>query len=813
MSLDACIPELVAKGALDREQADYVQQLYTKLRARQRETFGKYAADAAAGYQAVDQISEAVRQQRRQVLLDVSVKKSALEAAAKYRGRAGKFDFGRAIEALFVKDDRAPYANLEYREVRRRKQALATINGVLERHGRNVVGMSKDSAGMRDILRELRGEATGNQAAAELADAVRQMQDLQLAQFNAAGGNVARLENRGVAQAYDSAKVARVLIDEFKTDMKQHLAPERMIDKTTGEAPTPAALDEMLDEIYLNIRTEGAGKREEGAFGGMKLANTRQEHRFLIYKSADDWLAIADKYGNANVFDAIMGEVHSMSRDIAAMEVLGPNPAATVRWLKDVVMNKALLEHGAGSDAVKRAMGSAARIDNYWSVVSGAANRGERNALRLVGGALRSHQVASKLGSAVVTAVPADLATTTLTKAFNGIPAVSTGLDYLRYLALPENRAQAARFGFVADEVGAAFSEQARLFGAEMTGEFQARLAEGVMRLSGMKLHTDAARMAFSMETLAHITDELGARSWQQLEPRFRGMFERHGISEADWRAMQAAPLVEGGGAQWFHPDRLDDEGLADRLMEMIYTEQDMAVVTPGVRARAAVAGFGRPGTWQGELARTLFQFKSFPLTIMMDHGARMMALQGGWNKAMYGGGFLLSATMAGWMALEVKAILKGQDPRPLNVKTLLASLQQGGGLGIYGDFLFNTQNRAGQGLSQTVLGPSATTIDAVSSMLVGTPLLQAEGEKVDYDRQLVRLLRSETPGGSLWYARLAWDRIILDQWQAAADPNYYRSWRAMEKRARDMGTEYYWQPGETTPERLPDLANLGGTP
>jgi hypothetical protein len=143
----------------------------------------------------------------------------------------------------------------------------------------------------------------------------------------------------------------------------------------------------------------------------------------------------------------------------------------------------------------------------------------------------------------------------------------------------------------------------------------------------------------------------------------------------------------------------------------------------------------------------------------------------------------------------------------------MLAALQQGGGLGIYGDFLFGAQNRGGQGLGETLLGPSATTVSGVAGLVVGAPLLQAEGEKVDYDRQLVKLLRSETPGGSLWYARLAWDRIILDQWQAAADPAYFRSWRAMERRAHDLGTQYWWEPGDMTPDRPPELSNMGGNP
>jgi hypothetical protein len=288
-------------------------------------------------------------------------------------------------------------------------------------------------------------------------------------------------------------------------------------------------------------------------------------------------------------------------------------------------------------------------------------------------------------------------------------------------------------------------------------------------------------------------------------------MFDRYGIDEAGWDALRATPLADAGdGSLWIHPDNISNRTLADRVMEMTYSETDLAVVTAGLKARAALAGVGRRGTWQGEVARALFQFKAFPISTLYLHGARMLALDSGFSKAKYGAAFLAAATGAGWLSLEAKALLKGEDPRPLTMRTLVASMQQGGGLGIYGDFLFSTSARSGQGLSSTLLGPSASTVDAVSGLIFGAPLLQSEGEKVDYDTQLIRLLRSETPGSSLWYARLAFDRLILDQWQAMADPHYYASWRRMETAGQQQGTGYWWKPGELSPDRAPDFSNAG---
>lgn len=327
------------------------------------------------------------------------------------------------------------------------------------------------------------------------------------------------------------------------------------------------------------------------------------------------------------------------------------------------------------------------------------------------------------------------------------------------------------------------------------------------MRASGLSLVTDAARRAFVAESWSQIT-ALRAKGWDALSPRFREMFTRYGIGEAEWDKLRASPLKDMGGAPWILPESVADAGLADRVAEMIYSEMDMAVIMPIARVQAAMNSMPKRGTVIGEVGRLLFQFKTFPVTALYLHGSRMLA-QKGFNKAVYSAGFLGLTAVAGYASLQSKEVSKGREPKPMSAETLFASIAQGGGLGIYGDFLFASTNRFGKSASETVLGPSASTIDAVSGLVTGAPLLAAEGEETDYDKQLVRMLRSETPGvGSLWYARLAYDRLILDQWQQEADPRYMQSWNMLERRAVDRGQDYWWGPGMTSPDGAPNLAN-----
>ncbi len=65
----------------------------------------------------------------------------------------------------------------------------------------------------------------------------------------------------------------------------------------------------------------------------------------------------------------------------------------------------------------------------------------------------------------------------------------------------------------------------------------------------------------------------------------------------------------------------------------------------------------------------------------------------------------------------------------------------------------------------------------------------------------------------SVWYARLAMERLVFDELEAAIDPNAARSFRMIEQSARrDYQQRFFWKPGTRAPQRLPEMgAALGG--
>ncbi len=171
---------------------------------------------------------------------------------------------------------------------------------------------------------------------------------------------------------------------------------------------------------------------------------------------------------------------------------------------------------------------------------------------------------------------------------------------------------------------------------------------------------------------------------------------------------------------------------------------------------------------------------------------------------------------MVGALGEQLSQISKGRDPLNMeDPKFWAKSAMRGGGIGLFGDFLFADQNRYGGGIVNSLAGPVlGSQVPAALKLTLGNiQELAAEGEARNAGRELSRFVEANMPGRSLWYARLAMERLIFDELEAAIDPKAAKSFRMIEQRARrDYGQRFFWRPGRPVPDRGPDLeAAVGG--
>jgi len=168
---------------------------------------------------------------------------------------------------------------------------------------------------------------------------------------------------------------------------------------------------------------------------------------------------------------------------------------------------------------------------------------------------------------------------------------------------------------------------------------------------------------------------------------------------------------------------------------------------------------------------------------------------------------------LMGALALQLKEMAKGRDPRPMEGPEFWgAAFMQGGGLGIYGDFLFSDLNRFDRGLSETIAGPVVGFANDVRKLTIGNIIEAAQGEDTKIASEMISFAQRYTPGASLWYARLGLERMLFDQMKLWADPKAKQKMRNTKRKyAREYGQDYWWSPGKMQPTRGPDVGKMFG--
>lgn len=817
MSLEACLPGLEADGKLSPEQAANARELYDELVAEHVRTGSPEAAAALASEGVLAALERQVT--RKQFLAGRTIRARQRIAAdiggygdGRDGGGGGPID-PRAGPALLDHDPRARFSNVEGRRKAILGQAHRRIDAILAQHSTNLFGKVRDKAGLADLVREAFGEATGNRSAKDLAGAWRESAEMLRRRFNRAGGDVGYRADWGLPQSHDWKAVRKAGFEAWRDFTLPMLAPERMIDTRTGLPFTAQSLELALRDVWETIRTNGWSKRTPGGSAGVKsIANRRSDARFLVFKSADDWMAYAEQFGHGTAYDAMMGHIEGMARDTAAMEVLGPNPNATIDWLKGTLEESAAKDASPDARGVQDATAATRKIDDLWNEYTGAnLEVGNERVAKFMSG-VRAFQTSTKLGSALLSAT-SDFVFQNARRGFNGLGQASQLPQYLKLMkpGSIEDQKLAVRRGLIAEEWASRTAGQSRYLMEELVSQRARRLAEGVLRLSLLSRHTQAMRWVYGMETLATYTEAAG-KSLDELHPKLRGALDRYGIDAKDWDALRSAPMDTDRGVEWISPHNLEDQELASRFMEMIHEETDIAVPTADLGTRAMLNTLGRRGTAVGEIARSVFLFKSFGVSVILRQAGEIMAMQRP-RAVRYAGGMIIGTTLAGALAIQLKAIAAGKDPRPMDDAPHIydeqgeldpnggfwgAAMLQGGGFGIFGDFFFASTNRQGGGLAATIAGPLAGDIQTVTNAALSK----------HRERAVIRAAKGFIPGNNLWYTRLAFDRLVADQIQQAIDPEYDQSWQRLDRYAAEQGTSFYWRPGAAAPERAPDFAN-----
>lgn len=815
---EKCVQDAVAQGRLSQAMA-------ARVIARVDQLLAKGLDEAQAMRQAARDVVEAAAEKQRQMM-----KRIVLAARNVALAESHPKGFAAGVRALLARDLHgvATYSNVEARQRAVRGLAHARLVDFLDRYRAKYLGLWQDTAGIERFVRALYGDSNNAEAQA-LARAWDDTVEMLRQRFIAAGGSrfTAREEWR-LPQQWDAQKLRAAGRDAYLAWMHEQLAAGRLRirDYETGLDANPLRQAEIIARAYDRITTDGLVDLVPGRVETSRiLADRHAQTRAFEWTSADAYLEFTERFGvgKARLYDLLNGHIDAMARDIALLEVLGPNPEWMVRYLRDEARKRL-------RDTPDRANRAAWLIDSTWHWVSGTANTPVNEWVATAARELRGWLTAAQLGSAFLSSA-SDFATMRQVAAWNGTSFARVLRRYLRLMnpADPADRRLAVRTGLIA-EAWAQRAAGAMRYHADIVGlGLGTRVADTVMRASLLAPHTQAGRWAVALELLATAGEQAGRR-WDELPVALRRGLAGYGIGPAEWDIARTTAVVREGGLTLLSPEALARTAdpatpggrerleLASRLLEWAQSEARLALPEVGAAERALTLAQTRPGTFTGELLRSAMQFKSFPIAVMLMHLGRALNAARAGDHGRYLASFPIGMTAAGALAMQMRQIAQGRDPRDMtDWRFWAAAYVQGGGAGIVGDFLYAPIARTDQDFYAFMFGGPMDGLVSDVAKVAGLNLSALDDERREraLGADLARLARRYTPGTSLWYSRLATDRLLWDALQDYVDPEAPRRWRQIERRwLRETGQEFWWAPGEAVPRRAPrPAAAVGGAP
>jgi hypothetical protein len=579
---------------------------------------------------------------------------------------------------------------------------------------------------------------------------------------------------------------------------------------------------------------------------GNKAKSVSQE-RVLHFKKYR-WFDYNAKYGRGTLLEEMAHGLELSARNTALMRTWGTNPEAmfeaTRRDLAEQITQDAAMTPKQKAKQVASVQGFWSR--NFFDQVNGTANAGGNPTWARRMANVRSWIAMSKLGGVVLSAFP-DIGNKASLARHNGVSyfeGLGNGVTSLVRGKGPVEREMMLDHvrGFseaVAGSIFNRFSADSGLSGG------MSRAMRAYFKLNLMTFWDNAQRDGWS-DFMARNMGSQTRGEFGALDKRLQTTLRGYGITEREWAVLRKAPRADptsSAGGRLLTPDMLDDlpdeafadyakpavdatretdafkklsaEDQAKRLeartareiknarrdvkerLSAYYADQIRQSTTrPGARERALVTLGTVAGTPMGEAARFLMQFKAFGIGMLTQHIMREWVR--GARPDIAGLAYLIIGTSSlGYLSMTAKELIAGKNPRDITnpdnwPRIIGAAMAQGGGLGIYGDFLFGEYNRFGQSGLATLGGPAIGTAEDIGRLYSDTTDWIKGDRTTAPLAESMRLVKDNVPFANLFWARLALDQMIFNQLQEAMNPGYLRR---VERRVKEQNGQTYWLP------------------
>lgn len=827
MSLRDCAGAVAKELGLSKTEVDEIVERLQDFQKRQQAEGRLDNAETEIGTYALDQGNMAkmeAQRQRKHAALNVLIRKRMQDQIDSLVASGRRPD--QAITDYMVGSVRGmdnARKSTAARRIALESQWLEGLWRKIDDERPHIMKLRNNKTFLDDVVREMSEireggniGRTGNDDAKWLANHFATILEEARVRMNDAGAFVGKLEGY-MPHQHDAGRMMKIT----KNEWVDFIRPKLDLDKTFENLPK-ADRQEVLGDIYDTITTGerlNISQRQKGeAFSPANLAKSIGRTRFLHFKTADDWITYQDQFGTGHVFKGIIDNLARASRNTSLLETLGPNPEVMLGSVIDeqrkIVRKNKTMTPEQKNKAIRNLEVNlqnpgTSSIGRAFQMVDGTTNIPVSLGLAKLGIISRTWQSMSKLGSAFVSSLAdpfiwaqaARYQGKTLPQAYSDVfvrtfrgKSPAEKRDIAKYLD--------TGFSFLLGDVHSRYLAEDMAIGSWSRG------LNHFFRISGLTGWTDHLLTGFVHMASRFMSDQTNL-SFANLTPEYKNVLSLHGLDAQRWELVRKTTFAADDGVRYVIPEmvrELDsadiaramnitgDEARVKRLVRKERTELEsdlrsffadearFAVIHGDDRTRMWLTQGQQPGTALGEAIRSMMQFKTFTASFTQKvlgraiHGRRNPSVGQRAGDIAH----IVAASVAfGYFAMTMKDLSKNKTPRdPTDPQVLLAAAMQGGGLGIYGDFLFGRFSRFGNGPLETLAGPSLGTAADVVSMMQG--LRDGETKAGDVFWFGVQ----NTPFLNLWWMRAGLDYLVLRELEELASPG---SRQRREQRAKEQ--------------------------
>lgn len=665
--------------------------------------------------------------------------------------------------------------------------------------------------------------ASGNQAARRIANHIHAVQELAVKNSNQAGSYIKSMPGYVMRQNHDMLKLRKAGFEEWYNHVVNKLDHEKTF---KGEDPVKflkGAYKGLASGHHRKFQAGDDSNYLYGFKGPGNIAKKASQHRLLHFNSAAEFMEYNKAFGSGDLREGIVLGLDHLARNTALMRGLGTNPIGMLDKLTRRFSQQAADRMDFKMVDKLKSPG----LQNLMKEIDGTTRIPGNLSLARINAGIRVVQTMSKLGSATVSSIT-DIANQAAELRFQGVPLLSAYSNafgnIFRGRGSAEQKSLARQLGVgfdgITGELISRFSANDHIPGT------MSKAQQKFFKLNLMSWWNDSHRTGISLmmsSNLAHMRK----KSFSELGEQLTNVLKNYGISSSEWNLYRRHGLKKASDNRIY----LTSEGLEDALGEpqlanylakkgikptkramatakeeliskldtFFLDRADSGIPMPGAAERAIMNQGTQAGTWVGEAFRHIFQFKSFPVTMLRRGIGRELYGNAGGKKDLFGlAQLMVSTTVFGYGAMYAKDLLKGREPRKFgtdiatNTKLFFAAMAQGGGLGIYGDFMFGEFSRYGRSFLSTAAGPTFGQFDDVADMW--TRIRTGE----DIAASSLRTAINNTPFINLFYTRMALDYLILYQLQEMVNPGYLR--RTERRIMKENNQKFYMPPSRAIP-------------